>query len=386
MAIEKRYGKRTGWHYQVKVKGSDGRWITETFRTRAEAEKKEAELRLQKLKGGFVTNLSRQLEVMRYFEEWHREGKTGNASEGYRNTQRQLFRDYINPIIGKMKLQEVTPAHVARVLAYAAELGRGPAQRLHIYNVMHKMFGDGVELYEILPRNPCIRKLRPKVPQREMRYLEIDDLITLLRFVEGRPYQTAIWLQVFAGLRVGEVEYLKWEHVDLKYGIIHVRGTYVRREKRFQDYPKGKKWHRIKMPRELWQYLIRERARSTTELVAVSPAQPFLGYFGYSKALQRYCSQAGVPIIPTHGLRHSSSELYMAAGASRDDLRVLFAHSSSSVTDRYVHDKGRRLDRVADKVLLLAAPPDAEASDRDVSAGESEKLHSEYLSEDSTSE
>lgn len=357
MAIEKRYGKRTGWHYQVKVKGSDGRWITETFSTRSDAERREAELRLQKLKGGFVTNLSRQLDVARYFEEWHREGKTGNASEGYRNTQRQLFRDYINPIIGKMKLQEVTLAHVARVLAFAAQLGRGPAQRLHIYNVMHKMFGDGVELYEILPRNPCIRKLRPKVPQREMPYLEIDDLITLLRFVEGRPYHTAIWLQVFAGLRVGEVEYLRWEHVDLKYGIIHVRGTYVRREKRFQDYPKGKKWHRVKMPRELWEHLIQERAKARYERVAVSPAQAFLGYFGYCKALQRYCARAGVPINSTHGLRHSSSELYMAAGASRDDLRVLFAHSSSSVTDRYVHDKGRRLDRVADNVVLFPLLP-----------------------------
>jgi hypothetical protein len=43
----------------------------------------------------------------------------------------------------------------------------------------------------------------------------------------------------------------------------------------------------------------------------------------------------------------------MAAGASRDDLRILFAHSCSSVTDRYVHDKGRRLDQVADNVVLF---------------------------------
>lgn len=353
MAITKRFRKRSGWTYQVKVKGSDGRWITETFNTRAEAEKKEAEVRLQKLNGGFVTNLSRQLTVVQYFEEWHREGKTGNASEGWRRTQRQLFRDYIGPKIGPTKLQEVTPAHVGRVLAYAAELGRGPAQRLHVYNVMHKMFSDGVELYEVLARNPVIKKLRPKVPAKESPYLEIEELMKLLRYVEGKPYQTAIWLQVFAGLRVGEVQYLCWEHVDLKNGILHVRGTYLRRENRFQDHPKGKKWHRIKMPPELWEHLQSQRQRASTEYVAAEVGETYLKYFGYLFTLQRYCREAEVTMLSTHGLRHSSSELYMAAGASRDDLRLLFAHSCSSVTDRYVHDKGRRLDKVADNVVLF---------------------------------
>jgi integrase len=353
MAISKRYRKRLGWTYQVKLKGSDGKWITETFTTRGDAERRETEIRLRKLKGGFVTNLSRQLDVAQYFEEWFQETKTGNASEGYRRAQRQLFRAYVNPVIGKLKLQELTPAHLAKTLAYAASLGRGPSQRLHIYNLLHKMFGDAVELYEILPRNPAIRKLRPQVPFRESRYLEIDDLVKLLRFVEGKPYQTAIYLQTFAGLRVGEVQYLRWEHVDLKNGILHVRGTYLRNESRFQDHPKGKKWHRVKMPPELLEHLLAERPKARSEFVVVSPAQPFLGYEGYQKALKRYCEQAGVPVIPTHGLRHSSSELYMAAGASRDDLRLLFAHSCGSVTDRYVHDKGRRLDQVAGNVILF---------------------------------
>jgi integrase len=252
-----------------------------------------------------------------------------------------------------VKLQEVTPAYVGRVLAFAAELGRGPAQRLHIYNVMHKMFSDGVELYEVLARNPVIKKLRPKVPSKESPYLEIEELMKLLHHVEGKPYQTAIWLQTFAGLRAGEVQYLKWEHVDLKNGILHVRGTYLRRENRFQDHPKGKKWHRIKMPPELWEHLQARSQYATTEYIAAEKGETYLEYFGYLFTLQRYCREAEVTKISTHGLRHSSSELYMAAGASRDDLRLLFAHSCSSVTDRYVHDKGRRLDAVADNVVLF---------------------------------
>jgi integrase len=155
---------------------------------------------------------------------------------------------------------------------------------------------------------------------------------------------------------VGEVQYLRWEHLDLKNGILHIRGTYVRQEKRFQDHPKGKKWHRVKMPPELLDHLLAERPKAKCDFVAVSPVQPFLCYIGYAHALTRYCERAGVPVISSHGLRHSSSELYMAAGASRDDLRLLFAHSNSSVTDRYVHDKRMRLDRIADNVILFRRP------------------------------
>jgi hypothetical protein len=45
----------------------------------------------------------------------------------------------------------------------------------------------------------------------------------------------------------------------------------------------------------------------------------------------------------------------MDAGASRDDLRILFAHQDSKTTDRYVHDRGNRLSKVAEVLELFPA-------------------------------
>jgi integrase len=78
-----------------------------------------------------------------------------------------------------------------------------------------------------------------------------------------------------------------------------------------------------------------------------------LSYDGYYRALKRYCRELGITKIGTHGLRHSTSELYMKFGASRDDLRILFGDSNSKVTDIYIHDKGQRLAAVADNISLL---------------------------------
>jgi len=78
-----------------------------------------------------------------------------------------------------------------------------------------------------------------------------------------------------------------------------------------------------------------------------------LDYSKYRRVLRQYCEEAGVRIIASHGLRHSSSEIWMDAGASRDDIRILFAHQDGKTTDLYVHDRGNRLTKVADGLKLF---------------------------------
>ena len=73
----------------------------------------------------------------------------------------------------------------------------------------------------------------------------------------------------------------------------------------------------------------------------------------YCKALVGYCQELGIQEIKTHGLRHSTSEIYLSHGASRDDLRQLFAHSSLKVTDRYVRDKASNLEKVSNVIRLF---------------------------------
>jgi integrase len=170
--------------------------------------------------------------------------------------------------------------------------------------------------------------------------------------VRGKPYGLAVWLSAYLGLRVGEVQALRWEDVDLETGVIHIRRTYTKHEGTFRDYPKGRKQHSHRAPAELLAYLSEEKANASTDLVIVPEGWKMLCYWMYRKGLKRYCQEAGVPVIATHGLRHSTSELYQTYGASREDLRQLFAHSSVTTTERYIHHKGDSLEKVA-KVIQL---------------------------------
>ncbi|MGK5084390.1 site-specific integrase [Bdellovibrionota bacterium FG-1] len=351
MAINRRNGKN-GPSYQVKVKGSDGSWVTETFERKGDAQKREAELRIQKTSGSVVSNLNRDLILDDYFSAWDQETRNTSASAGWRSSQIQMYRDHISPVIGMMRLRQITPANISRVLSAASEKKLSASMKKHVYVLMRKLFGDAVEMFQVLPTNPVIKKLQPNLPKKEASYLEPEDAKKLLQAVRGKSYEVAVWLGVMVGRRIGEIQSLKWESVDLQRGLIQIRSTYVRREKIFRDYPKGKRWQTIEMPPELLAVMKSEKLVSKSEFVVVSESGEFLSYHTYYKALKRYCREAGVKSLSSHGLRHSCSEIYMANGASRDDMRILLNHSTSAVTDGYIHDKGERVGRVA-KVIQM---------------------------------
>ena len=80
MAIIKRNGKK-GSKYQVRVKGTDGMWITETFDRKADADKHEAELIVQKKSGLVVKNIGNQVDVTEYFKSWNLETSSSGISK-----------------------------------------------------------------------------------------------------------------------------------------------------------------------------------------------------------------------------------------------------------------------------------------------------------------
>ncbi|MGK5088962.1 site-specific integrase [Bdellovibrionota bacterium FG-2] len=353
MAIIKRRTKH-GWSYQVKVEGSDGKCISETFNTKREAERRNEELKRQKYGGSFVSNVIRQLTLDEYFAIWDRDTKGTKSAPAWRESQIQMYQDYVQPIIGNVRLHVITPAFVLQVLQGAKLAGLASQSVRHVYNLLHKVFRDAVETHQFLERSPVRRNDKPNIEEKEADFLELADIKRLLAHVEGKPYEVAIWLGVYVGLRVGEVQALIWDNIDFTNGILHVRRTYVRREQCFKEYPKGKRWHDIAIPLELLAILNREKAKAKSEYVATGPDAPQVSYESYLRILKRYCNELGLKDLGTHNLRHSTAGLWMAFGASKSDIGMLFAHSSQKVTERYIHfQTAKHLGKIANGIQLF---------------------------------
>ena len=338
--------------FQVKVRGEDRQWITRAFDARKDAWIFESTIKKKLHEGTQITSEVRSMTLDQYFEKWFETVQT-RASQGWRKEQVRNYRVFIRPILGEKRLQAVNPQNVAKVLNEMVRQGKSEQTQLHIFNLLRKMFGDAIEMFRLLTYNPAQKALKPKVPMKDSPHLNLSQVKSLLQYVQGKPYGDAIWLQIYLGLRIGELQALCWKDVDLERGIVHIRRTCVRKENCIRDYPKGRRQHVQKIPHELLQLLVGRKIESPDEFVVTAAQGGMLRYEWYFRTLRRYCKQLGINSVGTHGLRHSTSELYLSHGASRDDIRELFAHSSNSVTDRYIHYRGSNLEKVADVINLF---------------------------------
>ena len=331
--------------FQAKILGPDGRTVSRSFLTRREATQQLAVWKSEKRENRLQTK-KKLPTVDEYFLRWFRdisEETREQDQSGWRKTQLQIYRDYIQPVLGNISLEDVKPEMVKRIINRAGQLGRSPTTQRHVFIVVRRLFGDAIEIYQYLTFNPALRKFNPDIAIFEAKRLNLDQIKKLLLHVEGKKYGLAIWLQLYLGLRFGELQGLKWEDVDLEDRRVVIRRTYVKHVGRIREYPKGRKQHSHSLPEELWERLVEVRKVAVGDFVVHSPEGPnyLLPHRWYLRALKQYCEELSITVVGTHGLRHSTSEIYLQAGASRDDLRQLFAHSSLTVTDRYIKRQGK---------------------------------------------
>lgn len=354
--------KRPNGNYQVKYRGSDGRWISETFLRRRDAENFDSKLKQEKRGGGVVRNQDREITLDEFFPIWFETAKL-QSSEGWYKQRKYQYEEYVKPVLGQRRIQSIQPPDIAAVLSRMLKTGLSAQSMLHVYALLHKLFRDAQESFRLVPYNPVLRTYKPSVPRKEAPHLNLDQMRKLLMHVRGKPYGHAIWMHFYLGLRVSELQALRWQDVDLDSGVVFIRRTYVRKERTFRDYPKGKKQHWKPIPPEALSILMElQDERGTSEFVVRSEGYEMLSYEWYQRSLVRYCKELGLPRIGTHGLRHSTSALYLSSGANRDEIRELMAHSSEKVTERYLHHHESRLGSLAKVIRLFPGSSQSECS------------------------
>ncbi len=85
--------------------------------------------------------------------------------------------------------------------------------------------------------NPMADTYRPKSakPDKILRALELEEQETLTDYlksktIEEEPYKNAFLIQLYAGLRIGEVLALQYKDIDLDKRLIHINKTIARDE------------------------------------------------------------------------------------------------------------------------------------------------------------
>lgn len=146
-------------------------------------------------------------------------------------------------------------------------------------------------------------------------------------------------LQIYTGLRRGEVRKLRWDDIDLQTGFITLRD------------PKGGEDTRVPLSSEAKEMLEAHPKSSSSTYVFVGEKGGQRGIHQIENTSRAIRDAAGLPadFRPNHGLRHTyASHLANSGEVDLYLLQRLLTHKDPKTTQRYAHLRDEVLKRGAD--------------------------------------
>jgi len=344
--------------------------------SRREAEKLPAELVDQKAKG-LLAEPSRLIVrdfAAEYLKRLEREGLRPNslrlAKEELTRAIPSLKDPLVHDPLGRMRLQEVRPAHIREALDKVMEEGYSSRTVGKVLMRLKALFREALRL-ELVARNPA-EAVSLRLPQGEKaaRALEPHEVARLLEEAErSKSPDMALLLRLMleTGLRRGEALALQWRDVDFTRGEVKVWRSWTKVEGRGTfSAPKTRSARRtVPLPRGL---LLRLEARRQELLERLTPeelAEVFL--FGGNKPydpdafnhyLRRLARKAGLGRVRVHDLRHTWATLALSRGIPLEVVSERLGHANPNITlgvYRHLLEEERR-GYVIDLEDLLKGP------------------------------
>lgn len=275
-----------------------------------------------------------------------------NTLDGYQRT----IINHIIPVIGKVKLDKITPAHIRRVHNAVTEKGNSSTTALLAHRTMSVSFKAAMREGRI-GRNPATLVDAPKKATVELNALDLPEALHLLRHVATHP-DGALWATVLLtgarrgeviGLerdRVGDVLDLSWQLLRLKktdtdgkpdvpvdYEYRHVKGgLYLTR-------PKSRSGWRVVPLIDPLKSILEAHMRNAPEnewgLIFTRNGEPY-GPDLAGKDWRKVLASAGIEKdVRLHDGRHTTVDLLYAAGVPDDLIQEIVGHSTRTMTQAY---------------------------------------------------
>lgn len=332
------------WHDGVRRSGG-------TFETKAGAQAALSQIETDIRRRVWIDVREGDLSVADCVTAWllHRPDLAQRTRELYEH----LFRLYINPELGGIPLNRLSPSKVRQ---WNAELAsRLPSSAAKSYRLLSTVMRTAVADGRI-SKSPCVIR-GASVEHAPERPIATPDEVRRLAEEMPAHLQLMVLLACWCQLRRGELLGLRRGDVDVAGATLRVERsrTFSRSGKSIEKGPKSSAGVReIVIPAPLLPILERhiERFAATR-----SDGLVFVGERGapvtagvLQKAWSRARNEVGRPDLHFHDLRHSGLTFAAEVGATTAELMHRAGHSSSSAALRYQHATQER-DRALASLL-----------------------------------
>lgn len=354
------------WEVKIELpRDRDGKRRRKVVRrkNKSDAIKVLRELKAELDKTGDLATSSVTLEA--WSEHWLTE-RAKKLAPNTVNGYRVAFRDYINPLLGKRKLDKLTPQDIKhlhdtiqetpkdKVLRSLSDPPEGTELLSSTYALLvHNALSGSLKMAVRegkLSRNVCELVDKPSKRHTTEEVLTLEEAIKLIGYLTTHP-DGALWTTyLLTGARRGEiigleVDRVMEDHLDLSWQTQRITD----RESAPKDHeyrhigkslylarPKSKAgWRTPPLVPELAELLRREIGNRTDGLVFLRDGEPW-DPADASKEWKVILAGAGVnEKVKLHGARHTAVGLLYELGVSEATIMQIVGHSTVSVTRRY---------------------------------------------------
>src|SRR3990170_5900691 len=191
--------------------------------------KKEAERVLTEIIGELNRGQYRELKEItfgEFAEKWLSDYAEPRVKATTFNFYRDIIRLHLIPDFGGFKLTSISPHMIEEYLAKKRREGMlSPTSIGYHLRVMKTILKRAI-IWGYLAQNPEEHVEKPRTQRKEMDFLNVDEVQTLLQNVEPE-YFPFFLTAILTGMRRGELLALKWSDINWTTNQIHVRRSLV---------------------------------------------------------------------------------------------------------------------------------------------------------------
>ncbi len=231
----------------------------------------------------------------------------------------------------------------------------------NLHNMLHKALSQAVVL-NLINRNPTDSAVIPKSCKKEMKYFNVEEQKKLQQVLPHERLGIAILLDLYTGMRQGELLGLMWEnvHIDLNgdsyikvvQTVNRIRNTDPESPRKTMltlNEPKTSNSVRTipllpEIAEKLYNHkteqekFLKEHSLPITGFVFTSANGNMIDPRDFQRDFKKLLKKHGIREINVHGLRHTFATRALESGMSVKTLSKILGHSNVGFTlDTYAH-------------------------------------------------
>jgi len=353
-SIRKRKDGRWEGRYTAGHDPTTGKTIYKNVLGKTQAEVKEKLKKAIEEAGKLDIARAGQYTVGQWLDLWLENYAKLKVRPSSYQTYQGFIKNHVKPSIGDIPLSKLTTmdlqqlykkllesGRVDRVEAKSKPKGLSAKTVRNIHQMISSACGFAVN-QKLLASNPASACALPRIERKEMKTIPPDKLTSFFDEAKESGVFELYYIDLLTGLRRGELLGLKWDDVDLKNGILHVRRQIMRQNGAVVEAPlKTKNSYRsIAIPADAVEVLKtqREKVGCGSEYVFPSPTGGPISPDSVLHMLQRVLKRAGLERVRFHDLRHTFATLALQNGVDVKTVSGMLGHYSAGFTlDTYAH-------------------------------------------------